>query len=236
MSFLSDINKFPKSNLRKVSTETYHLSGKRFIRNAGEQEETEVDPCKIYPDEKGYEEYCRLKDQSNLDVDKNSLSSAFWSRMNGYVVDIVPDYSIDQIIDRLYISGEDPVLDERILASHKITHILNLTSHVKNKFDENFIYKQIKINDLPTVQIDCFFHESFEFINNALNTKDSVVLVHCHAGVSRSSSFVIAYLMQKKIHSTFEEAYQYVKTKRAKIRPNDGFVKQLKQFENKLNF
>ena len=226
MSFLNDINKFSKNTLKKVSTETYHLSGQRFIRNAGEQKETEIDPCKVYPDEDGYEEYCARLNQSNSD---------FWSRMNGYVVDIVPDYSIDQIIDRIYISGEDVALDAKILATHKITHILNLTRNIKNKFNQDFVYKQIKINDLQTVQIDCYFDESFDFINNALDSKDSAILVHCHAGVSRSASFVIAYLMQKKIYETFEEAYQIVKTKRPKIRPNDGFIKQLKSFEKTLN-
>jgi len=46
--------------------------------------------------------------------------------------------------------------------------------------------------------------------------------VHCAAGVSRSASIVIAYLM-KINHWTFENAYSFVKSKRKIIDPNFGF-------------
>jgi protein-tyrosine phosphatase len=53
------------------------------------------------------------------------------------------------------------------------------------------------------------------------------VLVHCAAGVSRSASFVIAYIMKSR-KIGFDEAYTFVKSKRPIITPNSGFVKQLK--------
>ena len=55
------------------------------------------------------------------------------------------------------------------------------------------------------------------------------VLVHCYAGVSRSSSFVIAYLIQKYIIS-FDDAKEKVKKKRPCVHPGDGFVHQLKNY------
>jgi protein-tyrosine phosphatase len=45
------------------------------------------------------------------------------------------------------------------------------------------------------------------------------VLVHCMAGVSRSASFVIAYVMRKQ-GKGFEQALQFVKERRAKANPN----------------
>ena len=55
------------------------------------------------------------------------------------------------------------------------------------------------------------------------------VLVHCYAGVSRSSSFVIAYLIQKYIIS-YDDAKEKAKKKRPCVHPGDGFVHQLKNY------
>ena len=60
-----------------------------------------------------------------------------------------------------------------------------------------------------------------------------MVLVHCYAGVSRSASVVIAYLMNQHGMS-LKDAYQYVKNKRYFIKPNEGFRKQLVQFQREL--
>ena len=55
------------------------------------------------------------------------------------------------------------------------------------------------------------------------------VFIHCKAGVSRSATITIAYLM-KKYKLTYEEALMYVRSKRSIICPNAGFVKQLKHY------
>lgn len=60
-----------------------------------------------------------------------------------------------------------------------------------------------------------------------------VVLVHCNAGVSRAPSVVIAHLMALYGHS-YEQALQLVLQKRTYIRPNAGFVQQLKIYEHRL--
>lgn len=52
------------------------------------------------------------------------------------------------------------------------------------------------------------------------------VLVHCFAGVSRSATIVIAYLMQE-FGMGYTEATQYVRKQRYFINPNEGFKKQL---------
>jgi len=47
-------------------------------------------------------------------------------------------------------------------------------------------------------------------------------------GVSRSATVVIAYLLSEKLHGSVDEAMAYVRTKRSCIKPNDGFVRQLR--------
>lgn len=53
------------------------------------------------------------------------------------------------------------------------------------------------------------------------------------AGVSRSVSLVIAYLIKHKSMS-YEGAYSHVKARRKIIHPNDGFIEQLKKFEREV--
>ena len=59
------------------------------------------------------------------------------------------------------------------------------------------------------------------------------MLVHCNAGVSRSAAIVIAYLMYSQ-HLNYQQAFDLVKSKRPAIRPNDGFVAELKQLQDDL--
>ncbi|KAB8280029.1 protein-tyrosine phosphatase-like protein [Yarrowia lipolytica] len=56
------------------------------------------------------------------------------------------------------------------------------------------------------------------------------VLVHCMAGISRSSTIVIAYLM-KKLGLTAEQGLALVKKGRKIANPNPSFVEQLKIYE-----
>lgn len=59
------------------------------------------------------------------------------------------------------------------------------------------------------------------------------VLVHCHAGMSRSVTVVLAYLMKYYAH-TFHTAYDFVKQKKSNISPNFSFLEQLLEFESSL--
>jgi protein-tyrosine phosphatase len=58
-------------------------------------------------------------------------------------------------------------------------------------------------------------------------------LIHCAAGLSRSPTFAIAFLMKEnKWH--FEKAFEFMKSKKTTINPNFGFKNQLKLYEEEL--
>jgi hypothetical protein len=59
------------------------------------------------------------------------------------------------------------------------------------------------------------------------------VLVHCLAGISRSPTLAIAYIM-RQLNLKHDEAYNYVKEKRQTISPNINFVGQLWEYEQQL--
>ena len=57
------------------------------------------------------------------------------------------------------------------------------------------------------------------------------VLVHCAQGKSRSSSLIIGYLLWIQHVSTYDEAFQWTRSRRSIVQPNPGFEKQLRTFE-----
>ena len=57
------------------------------------------------------------------------------------------------------------------------------------------------------------------------------VLVHCVAGMSRSVSLVLAYLVQREPRMRLAEALRLVKQKRTVVSPNPCFMEQLARFE-----
>ena len=59
------------------------------------------------------------------------------------------------------------------------------------------------------------------------------MLVHCHMGISRSSSLVLAFLM-KNFGMTLDEAYQHTVAIRTTIEPNATFWKELQRYEKIL--
>ena len=63
--------------------------------------------------------------------------------------------------------------------------------------------------------------------------KKGAVLVNCAVGISRSASFVIAYLMKTQ-QLSLDAAFAQVKQARPKIQPNPSFVTQLVAYERKI--
>ena len=59
------------------------------------------------------------------------------------------------------------------------------------------------------------------------------VLVHCHAGISRSATICIAYLMFKN-NVSLEKAFDHVRSRRGVTSPNLNFMQQLQEFEKDI--
>jgi protein-tyrosine phosphatase len=129
-------------------------------------------------------------------------------------------------------SSQDVVNDFQLLKSNGITHIVNAGVGITNVFPKNFVYLNVDLLDLPDSDIRSHFDTVFGFMHGAIENRGRV-LVHCNAGVSRSSTLVIAYIMKYHCKS-FEDAHTLVKAARSSIRPNDGFLKQLKAYDLEL--
>jgi protein-tyrosine phosphatase len=144
------------------------------------------------------------------------------------------DTDLSEIIKhRLYLSsGAGPYTKRERLKELKITHILSVTLFPPKNQHDDIIYKHINIDDLSHIKIIDYFPECYDFIESA-RKKKSAALVHCDAGISRSSTVVISYLIKRKKMS-LKEAYLYVKKRRALISPNFGFIVQLTEWERQV--
>ena len=142
--------------------------------------------------------------------------------------------TISQILPFLYIGNERDAASKERLQEVGITHVLNVTSHLPLNFDgdECLTYCRLAASDSAHQNLTQYFDDAFKFIDEA-RTSGGKVMIHCQAGVSRSSTIVIAYLM-KYSGLTMTAAFRYVKSKRAIIAPNFNFMGQLMEFEQQL--
>lgn len=101
-----------------------------------------------------------------------------------------------------------------------------------NAYEDVIEYCIVSINDIETADILPWLMPATAFIDRHISTGGKC-LVHCHYGVSRSSTVVIAYLMRYR-HLSLEDAYVLARSKRSLVNPNQGFWLQLKTFEGKL--
>ncbi|KAJ0980964.1 hypothetical protein J5N97_009219 [Dioscorea zingiberensis] len=122
--------------------------------------------------------------------------------------------------------------DKDGLKTLNITHILSVMRSLNPTFPDEFICKTIDVLDSPDTNLAQYFDECFEFIEKARRSGGGV-LVHCFAGISRSATIVLAYLM-KKHRMSLSQALKFVRSKRPRISPNQGFRKQLEMFEKSL--
>ena len=136
---------------------------------------------------------------------------------------------IDEITPKLYLGNNEGAKSKEELHKLGITHILVVGYFLHEYYPEEFKYKTIEVEDNDKEQIINYLLPAIEFIDRA-----EKCYVHCRAGVSRSSTIVIGYIMLINKMS-YESAREFVGQKRNVIEPNENFVKQLKQFGDILN-
>ena len=131
----------------------------------------------------------------------------------------------------LYLGNIYAACNTDILKKHKIGAVLTVADHA-DLYYPDLIHRIIKVEDRETENLGKYFEEMAQFIEDNRN-KSLNVFVHCFAGVSRSSSAIIAYLM-KFYQWPFEKAIEHCKRQRYVVSPNSGFIRQLRNYEKQL--
>ncbi|CAG9320236.1 unnamed protein product [Blepharisma stoltei] len=136
---------------------------------------------------------------------------------------LVPMHEIDH---NLFLGGLGAGGNEALLKRTGIKFVVQLleNTQIAPRFP-GITYHFIQIQDSPAENISRHLPDALKFIHRHLKHNQKV-LVHCAAGVSRSASVVISYIMAKN-NTSFLKALQYVRNKRNCVLPNEGFRRQL---------
>lgn len=140
-----------------------------------------------------------------------------------------------QITENLILGSECDAANPEIYKKFNITKVLTIMSDnfilpesIQSELGKTINHKFIKLNDTTCSDISTYFREAIEFMEG-----DGITLVHCRAGISRSSTLIMAYLIEKNSWS-LNEAFTFTKSKRGCVAPNFGFLGQLQKFEDDL--
>ncbi|KAL5010712.1 hypothetical protein ScPMuIL_013017 [Solemya velum] len=138
-----------------------------------------------------------------------------------------------RILPFMYLGSHRDSLNQETIQVNGISYILNVSSAcAKPKFIQDGHFLRIPINDNYSEKMLPYFRDAFQYLD-MVSEANGCVLVHCLAGISRSPTLAIAYVM-KHLKMSSDEAYRYVKDKRPTISPNFNFLGQLLEFEKQL--
>lgn len=140
------------------------------------------------------------------------------------------------VMPYLYLGAKKDASNADELAELGIKFILNCTTDCPNYHESSnaggLSYYKIEVLDTWGQSINKHFVKADEFIEKA-RTSGGKVLVHCNAGISRSATIVIAYLMKKQDWS-LDRAYSMVRSKRPQVSPHVDFYNALQNYERIL--
>jgi protein-tyrosine phosphatase len=151
---------------------------------------------------------------------------------------------IDEIIPHLFISNWFTSNNIDIIKKYNIKAVITVETSSKpvdilNYYKNNNIdFMHIYLYDAPNAPIHNFFDESYNFIKKHISKHENV-LVHCFAGISRSSTIILNYIIKDLYRNDYDRiryenpnsvllyVLNYAMSKRNIINPNNGFVNQL---------
>ncbi|KAH8270278.1 hypothetical protein KR018_006470, partial [Drosophila ironensis] len=133
-----------------------------------------------------------------------------------------------QVLPGLYVGNYRDSKDHTQLERFKISHIIAIHDSPRRLLPDKH-YLCVMASDTPDQNLSQYFSVCNDFIH-AARLREGNVLIHCLAGMSRSVTVAVAYIMTAT-HLNWKEALKVVRAGRAVANPNTGFQNQLQEFE-----
>lgn len=162
--------------------------------------------------------------------DTQNLAMYFYSELSE-ISEIIPD--------SLYLSGSSPVTSDNLKALGVTAVVCALSEYEERRLladrriPDSVKLLHVRITDAESSDISTHFDRAGEFIDQEINDGGRV-LVHCAAGISRSTSLVLAYLVRYRNYD-LRNAFNLVKSSRKVVRPNNGFFQHLINYERSIH-
>lgn len=119
---------------------------------------------------------------------------------------------------------------EDALTELQIQHVVCCAREIRHKYNPRagISVLRLLLEDQDEEPLFPAVADAFEFIEEHLSVGRSV-LVHCMAGISRSSAVILYYLMRKN-RWCYETALSTLSQVHPDARPNKGYVNQLRLY------
>ena len=140
--------------------------------------------------------------------------------LNNIFTDVEGDI-MNYIIDNIYLGDSIAASNETYLKSFDIDTVINCADEFVSEY-KDLKFMELKLYDDWDQKLFPKFEIAYKYIK--LHSKKNI-LIHCGAGVSRSASLVIFYIMKEK-NWDFETSYEYCKERRPVVEPNGYFQEQ----------
>ncbi|RZF47799.1 hypothetical protein LSTR_LSTR006063 [Laodelphax striatellus] len=144
-------------------------------------------------------------------------------------------FSISEVAPELLLCGAAAVNEDSLKAAGGVDCVISAAPELPPPpLPPQSLIMVLRIPVLDNLSEDILthLHRVADCINE-IKCKGGRTLVHCVAGVSRSASLCLAYLI--KYHNmSLRRAFQHLRSRRRCVRPNSHFFYQLIQFEREV--
>jgi len=144
---------------------------------------------------------------------------------------------MNEICPGLFLGALSAAANINLLRRESVSTVLTVATGLQLKLPaDEFQHHIIDVDDEESQDMMPFLQQALDTIDSCMSSGKRI-LVHCFAGVSRSATIVLAFVMQKRLmpeqpgRSVLQQAFKFVKARRMCIDPNPGFVRQLIAFE-----
>jgi len=123
----------------------------------------------------------------------------------------------NEIIPNLWLGSRNAPIERENLRKHNIKLIVNCSKDINYPADSDIQIIRLPINDINSTESNTIIEQKIDMIIYIIDTylkNNFGVLVHCYAGIQRSATVVLCYLMKYK-NLNINVAKETMKNKRS---------------------